>query len=40
MSGEYILMNSEVNRFLFIVMLFLCVGGVHNVHVESGRFPS
>ena len=26
--GEYILMNSEVNRFLFIVMLFLCVGGV------------
>ena len=27
-SGEYILMNYEVNRFLFIVMLFLCVGGV------------
>ena len=27
-SGEYILMNSEVNRFLFIVMLFLCVGGI------------
>ena len=32
-SGEYILMNfkrndSEVKRFLFIVMLFLCVGGV------------
>ena len=27
-SGEYILVNSEVNRFLFIVMLFLCVGGI------------
>ena len=27
-SGEYILMNSEVNRFLFIVMLFLCVDGI------------
>ena len=27
-SGEYILMNSEVNRFLFTVMLFLCEGGV------------
>ena len=27
-SGEYILMHSEVKRFLFIVMLFLCVGGV------------
>ena len=27
-SGEYILMNYEVNRFLFIVMLFLCVGGI------------
>ena len=26
-SGEYVLMQSEVNRFLFIVMLFLCVGG-------------
>ena len=27
-SGGYILMPSVVNRFLFIVMLFLCVGGV------------
>ena len=29
-NGEYILMHSEVNRFLLIVMLFLCVGGVLN----------
>ena len=27
-SVEYILIHPEVNRFLFIVMLFLCVGGV------------
>ena len=27
-NGEYILMHSEVNRLLYIVMLFLCVGGV------------
>ena len=27
-NGEYTLMQSEVNRFLFIVRLFLCVGGI------------
>ena len=42
-SGEYILMDSEVNRLLFIVMLFLCVSGIligvlHYVHVESNGF--
>ena len=25
-NGEYTLMDSEVNRLLFIVVLFLCVG--------------
>ena len=39
-NGECMLMDSEVNRLLFIVALFLCVGGMstgvrYYVHAES-----
>ena len=42
-NGEYMLMDNEVNRLLFIVALFLCVGGMfvgvlYDVHAESKGF--
>ena len=42
-NGEYMVMENEVNGLLFIVALFLCVGGMfigvcYHVHAESKGF--